>query len=498
MRRIFVISVMLTLVAAAAMASSTAPPLRPIPPTTVVMEFPADLGPQQRPRVEFEHAVHTKALEEEGCTACHAFNEQNRLVPALKGTLGFEDRSALIDAYHGVCIDCHEQRSTASGRGGPTMCGSCHVKRASGSSTRAAMRYDYSLHARHVAAAEDKCETCHHVWDEAAQRLRYEKGAEEGCRTCHLEHAVDNTPSLQDASHLACVSCHLERAGRGEKAGPVQCVGCHDSAAQALFVRLDEVPRLKRGQPDVTWVHREGASYPAVAFDHQAHENQADFCSDCHHQTLKACDECHTLTGAAEGAGVTLAQAYHGDHTIISCVGCHSVQAADRKCTGCHAAFGPPPAERSCNLCHRGPRTSVELETTEPPSDPVSPLDPLPAFSDVYPETVTIDVLAAEYQPSKLPHAKIVAALDTDVRESDLAVYFHARSATLCTGCHHHSPADAPPPACRTCHAKAADPVTDKPGLKVAYHRQCIGCHIRMNISKQGCTDCHEAKEVQQ
>jgi len=30
----------------------------------------------------------------------------------------------------------------------------------------------------------------------------------------------------------------------------------------------------------------------------------------------------------------------------------------------------------------------------------------------------------------------------------------------------------------------------------VAYHRQCMSCHQRLKI-KDGCTDCHAAKEGQ-
>ena len=49
------------------------------------------------------------------------------------------------------------------------------------------------------------------------------------------------------------------------------------------------------------------------------------------------------------------------------------------------------------------------------------------------------------------------------------------------------------PPTCRSCHSREADPVDDKPGLKAAYHRQCMGCHEQMDL-KVGCEDCH--KEV--
>jgi hypothetical protein len=125
-------------------------------------------------------------------------------------------------------------------------------------------------------------------------------------------------------------------------------------------------------------------------------------------------------------------------------------------------------------------------------------LDPLPALSEGFPETVVIDALVSEYEASVLPHAKIVRALDAPVRDSSLASRFHGDSATLCSGCHHHSPVGVRPPACRSCHSESADPISDRPGLKVAYHRQCVGCHVEMAVKQQGCTDCHALKEVQQ
>jgi DnaJ-class molecular chaperone len=108
-----------------------------------------------------------------------------------------------------------------------------------------------------------------------------------------------------------------------------------------------------------------------------------------------------------------------------------------------------------------------------------------------------ISALAKSYEPVRLPHSKIVAKLDAGARASSLANRFHERTDRLCTGCHHHSPVGAPPPQCRSCHGETAAATVDKPALLVAYHRQCIGCHQAMDIKKQGCTDCHAAKEVQ-
>jgi len=95
-----------------------------------------------------------------------------------------------------------------------------------------------------------------------------------------------------------------------------------------------------------------------------------------------------------------------------------------------------------------------------------------------------------------MPHLKILARLDAPIRASRLARQFHGTVEAMCAGCHHHSPAGERPPRCAACHGPTAAATMDKPGLKVAYHRQCIGCHQRMGIDKQGCTDCHAERKV--
>ena len=91
------------------------------------------------------------------------------------------------------------------------------------------MAWDYSLHGRHAQEFPEKCETCHHVFDEAAQKRVYLKGAEESCAVCHLERDEGKKLSLRNASHTACVGCHLRRLDGGQTSGPTLCVGCHDA-----------------------------------------------------------------------------------------------------------------------------------------------------------------------------------------------------------------------------------------------------------------------------
>jgi len=373
------------------------------------------------------------------------------------------------------------------------------------------MRFDYALHFRHVRATDDSCETCHHTdYDGDARQFVHEPGAEEGCRSCHgaegLRGKTARVP-LGPASHALCITCHQEGVAEGKKTGPTLCAGCHDAANQQALPSLEpaEIGRLERDQPDVLWLLASGAKSGAVPFDHQAHELRTTFCSSCHHESLEPCQECHTIGGSERGQMVTLEQAYHLATSERSCVGCHQKRVRDKACAGCHHVIDEASSEHACRHCHGGPSADALAQFGQTASSRPISLAELPAESEDFPETVVIDVLARDYEASTLPHRQIVAALDKAVRSDGLATHFHGATETLCSGCHHHSPADTRPPPCRSCHAYGADQAldrplarvaldeggADKPALLQAYHRQCLVCHQQMSVDKQGCTDCH-------
>lgn len=115
------------------------------------------------------------------------------------------------------------------------------------------------------------------------------------------------------------------------------------------------------------------------------------------------------------------------------------------------------------------------------------------------PESVEISDLSDLYEPVSFDHA-----MHLDVAD--------------CAACHHHTTGQ--PPAeegCLRCHANSeeSDSIScsechtakrfypedlkerdadvyhiDKPGLKGAYHLNCVGCH-RENDGPIGCEDCH-------
>lgn len=123
------------------------------------------------------------------------------------------------------------------------------------------------------------------------------------------------------------------------------------------------------------------------------------------------------------------------------------------------------------------------------------------------PATVELDSLSDLYEPVSFDHA-----MHVELTESNCAVCHHHTTGTPpvnenCNRCHANS-GEADVAACRDCHAEkrfeaaylakvAENPQLyhiDKPGLKGAYHQNCMGCHAEMG-APTGCSDCHPRKE---
>lgn len=487
-------------------------PSRHIDPAVIVLDHELILGPEahdeparhtERPGVEFDHESHTKALDGvDGCESCHALDDSKRLKTKVNIEREIDDLDSMAEGYHGFCIGCHEDRSGQGQETGPSACGECHRWQPEAESERRAMGFDLSLHQRHVIAeGEDQCSRCHHVYNEETKQLDHRPETESACSDCHTERdrAVKlggedvQIVSLREASHASCVNCHRERRGQGRDTGPELCAGCHDEAAQGEIERLENPPRLKRGQPDNRWILTKGATSNLVAFNHEGHEKVTDRCSTCHHQSMRRCGDCHTVAGSAEGGGVNLEQAFHDQRSQHSCVGCHQQRVMDdQNCAGCHVAIGRVPGEAACKACHSGPQPALAKLTEPPPAAQPLGMPTLPAASEDFPTEVVIDTLADQYQPSKLPHREIVETLSKNRIKSALVTRFHdTTQAVPCSGCHHRSPHGERPPPCRACHTDASHPTKDLPSLVAAYHRQCIGCHQQMGL-ETGCTTCHE------
>jgi hypothetical protein len=123
------------------------------------------------------------------------------------------------------------------------------------------------------------------------------------------------------------------------------------------------------------------------------------------------------------------------------------------------------------------------------------------------PETMELNSLARLYTPVSFDHS-----MHVEVVEGDCARCHHHTLGTgkvngTCGRCHEAS-GMAQAIACRDCHAAerfGAEYLRemeqektryhlDKPGLKAAYHMNCMGCHREFG-GPTGCQDCHALTE---
>lgn len=193
--------------------------------------------------------------------------------------------------------------------------------------------------------------------------------------------------------------------------------------------------------------------YQPLTFSHETHSMMAEDCATCHHHTptgaTPACGKCHSASMTSKTSGAPpLKDAYHG------------------QCIGCHKDIGAGPT--GCTQCH------TKAEMSAPPSAPVK--EQVKPTAEDGPETLTLKSLEKRYQPVVFSHGP-----HTDMAEN-------------CAACHHHSPAGETP-ACSECHGEPFNPQNlNMPGLKGAYHLQCMGCHREIGAGPVGCTECHEKK----
>ncbi len=250
-------------------------------PDLIKINVMAVFGRLEKSPVEFLHDAHTQALAQKNldCSACHP-TDNGRLFPKFK-RLSDTDRVTVMNLYHKECIGCHGELRLRREKTGPVECDDCHKEKSRFVSSNQPMGFDKSLHWRHVQAQENKCERCHHEYDEKTKTLFFAKDKESTCRYCHKAETKDNVKSMRLASHLACISCHRKYLAKNELAGPVECAGCHEAAAQRKIERIASVPRMPGKQPDVVLLKsaplgpsddlRGLNGMKAVAFDHKAH-----------------------------------------------------------------------------------------------------------------------------------------------------------------------------------------------------------------------------------
>ena len=483
------------------------------------------LGALEQPPVVFLHDLHTDAVEKQNkdCSACH-LSEENRQSPKFK-RLKDTSRQQVMDIYHIDCMQCHREVRKAGEKAGPVeKCGQCHQGQPKAVSDKELIVFDKSLHFRHTEAAKDKCEACHHQYDEVTKKLFYAKGKEGSCVYCHKQQTEENRISKRLASHLSCIQCHRETLAKNktmaqakdQKAGPIKCSGCHAEPQLQLIKKIKDVPRMKRNQPDVVLIqavqidgNKKGAPSTilmnAVPFDHKSHEKYNDTCRVCHHADLNTCSSCHSVAGKKEGNYVRSEQAMHQLDSERSCLGCHGARQSKPSCAGCHASMPTVSKQQTsyCVQCHaKPPQRSTANQKPEQLARMM--VKSRKAMTDTYrdkdiPETVTIKDLSDQYEPVYFPHRRIVRRLVTEIKNDKLAQYFHSQKGTICQACHHNSPATKKPPRCYSCHGKPFNETEIlRPGMKGAYHQQCFGCHKQMGIKKPdslNCVECHREQK---
>ncbi len=464
----------------------------------------------ERAPVQFKHDTHTDVIKADGldCSTCHLSETSGRLSQKFM-RLADENYERTMEVYHSNCIGCHQRRLDNDQESGPVTCGDCHRRDPEYTDNRQPMGFDHSLHARHIAATHNKCESCHHeillTEDEENEEAKRKPSS---CRDCHLKVDSRDVPSMSRSAHWACLDCHRQLDAAGKSSGPSRCAGCHDAAKQAAWKIDPNPPRLDRDQPDNVIVSS-GIQAPGahrmkpVRFPHKAHEGYTDTCRACHHGHMQSCSTCHTLDGKHQGAGITLENAFHSFKLDGTCINCHEGSKKRPECAGCHAPMAQNEIPQSaCTVCHGGdqqgsptPKNAQEAEAGTAIAAQTFSFSP-----GTIPETVLIDSLESKYKGSLFPHRKVIDALlkgydgKPGVAASRLAAVFHRTNDTLCQGCHHNTPVGQLPPSCTSCHSAPFDENNlNRPGLKGAYHLQCVGCHQKMGLDNlQGCSDCHK------
>jgi len=486
-------------------------------PDVIMIDTIARLGELEQSAAVFLHDTHTKALKEQGldCQSCHKTDDKGNMSLKFKRLEGENQpeltATELKDIYHDGCISCHTETADKNLKTGPMVgeCRSCHQEKPEFVADRVDAGMDNVLHYAHWSSKE----------------IPMDAGKDTNCGACHTKQgeedgwrfdAVNAGKPMSDVYHNQCVTCHQSLAvKKAEKTGPVECASCHGAnevavikAKGAKMVREmgGELPRLPRKQPDaVLMMLKRSENEPKpekatgmapVAFDHKFHEGAVDTCNACH------------VKGVNAPMDVSF-EAMHDENSDSSCIGCHAKEQQRPECASCHfmRSNEVKPSDASCISCHKPVENGDVLMTA---SDEAKAAEAalliaarpeklqLPAL-DAIPEFVTIDAMVDKYEASKMPHRKIVLSLADKIKDSGLASTFHATPEALCAGCHHNAPATVTPPKCGSCHAK---PFTEtdsaKPGLKAAYHGQCMGCHTEMKLEKPAatnCVACHELKK---
>lgn len=101
----------------------------------MVMEH-KEIGPHERPLVDFNHDKHTVSLE---CIRCHHDYDQHgnnrggddkaQSCSTCHNPSAQPKKLPLREAFHAQCKGCHEVMWEQGRKSGPVTCGECHVRK---------------------------------------------------------------------------------------------------------------------------------------------------------------------------------------------------------------------------------------------------------------------------------------------------------------------------------------------------------------------------------
>ncbi len=147
----------------------------------------------------------------------------------------------------------------------------------------------------------------------------------------------------------------------------------------------------------------------------------------------------------------------------------HSTEGMD--CSQCHKCEKPSKADPCLKLC---PRPFKE-------QDKGVKLSP-----QQIPDMVVLDDLENLYEPVRFSH------------KVHVNMVFMSGGSNGCVVCHHFTPTNQSHPPCKKCHdPNVLNENINQPGLKGAYHRQCIQCHREWS-KETDCEVCHAMKAKKQ
>ncbi len=94
---------------------------------------------EKRPAPEFDHELHEDSLGETNCAKCHhVLDEDSKKLIYSEGeeaacaechtNTSSDDTTALREANHASCTNCHRVMKKQKKTAGPITCGECHKK----------------------------------------------------------------------------------------------------------------------------------------------------------------------------------------------------------------------------------------------------------------------------------------------------------------------------------------------------------------------------------